>query len=769
VPAPHFRVKKLPETPPLDFGPLQLSRQYKALADGSVEATFKLKIDKQQLSPADVAAIKAGYAALAREENDSVEFEHDAEHLLQTNQPQQAIQLLRKLSQAEPKTALPLLLYALKLSALGFGEQAREAGRAATRLEPKSGVAWRTLGTLLQRDKYGRWLEPGFDREGAMFSKMALATMLEHDAKGQRYTDAASVTRAIEIYDGIGEAELASYDGGDYQFNALYALVNLGRYDELKLRLAKLKATDVPAALGIAVEAAEAGGAAGIALADRKDLRAEARSEALAAAAGFLYMSRRYAEASLLFSEAAKGSKEAAKYSTLARTLGNAARIDPAQLKQDSPEAMVRKLQVLALASEEVPKSGPAVALLSSRAEEGLLSRLWVSSGKTPIRAPRAVLADTGAAMLKSSLEGSDTLGYRVHTTISGIDERVSTTDFYVVKEGAAYLLRATGRSAALGCEALYQLQRHNAKAAKQWLSWASEGLEAEEGNDPLRAQPFARLWNDGKGNAELAAAALCAEGKAGAEARQLLLKHRALSGADSAAIEQAIAQSAGWDKSYETQLNSAEKLLSLFPSSRTARELQLGALWSLKRFDVFEREAREAAEERKSNLAARAELLKRAAAAQKQQGKFVEARRSLQQLLDQNQIRERGGVYNDAAWIGLFIEPRPQDMLEQALQAVQATGSDPPVLHTLACVYLDRGQIADAQRSFDQLLRLDPEPELADSTRYLLGGLAEAYGMPDVARTVYASVKAPENASRTSVYALSQRKLQALNRTGAR
>src|SRR4051812_7747434 len=119
----------------------------------------------------------------------------------------------------------------------------------------------------------------------------------------------------------------------------------------------------------------------------------------------------------------------------------------------------------------------------------------------TPL--PRTVLVDTGAAMFKANVEGSDTLGYRVRLSANGLDDQPNVSDYYVVKEGSRYLVRAAGNRAAMGCEALYQFQKHSDKAAKQWLTWAQQGQEARAGDDPLRAQPFARLWADGKGKLE--------------------------------------------------------------------------------------------------------------------------------------------------------------------------------------------------------------------------------------------------------------------------
>jgi tetratricopeptide (TPR) repeat protein len=241
-------------------------------------------------------------------------------------------------------------------------------------------------------------------------------------------------------------------------------------------------------------------------------------------------------------------------------------------------------------------------------------------------------------------------------------------------------------------------------------------------------------------------------------------LKRRTKSGADASAIEQAIAESANNDDNFELQLTAAEELLRLHPGSSRARSYQVWALRQLKRYDQYERAQRQAVTEAKSSSYRRTDALLELADLQAQTGKLAESRKTLQQVIDDGQAFDRSRAYNNAAWNGLFMEQRPKDIVEQAVQAVQLSRDDKySAVHTLACVYLDQGKIADAQRTFDQLLQIDKLSKLRDGTRYVLGGLAEAYGMLDEARRAYESLEPPKEPSPTATYWLAQRRLKAL------
>ncbi len=772
VPPPHYAVRRLPELPDLPLGPARMIRRYEAGADGVVTASFKFEIDRDRLSLAELAQLKEGLAALDAEPKDEIELVHESELLFSRNQPRQAFQQLASQIKDEPRAARPLLRLATKLGELGFGRLAQEKARLAAALEPKSALAERTLGMLLQRDAQGRLQTPGVDfgsaraafrralgvDEDDLESKLWLASLLERDERGEKYRSESALDEAIELYDEVPEDTRTSYRDGFFARRLPEALLGAQRFDALVERREQL-----PVAYGIAAETHRAGVAAGVAYAERAGLVGEARSEAFATAASGFFTARRYPEASELYEQAAR-SGNGVKYAGLARILKSTKPVQPAQLGQRSPEAVALKAEVLAVVTGT---SRLPAELLSSRAETAAAQGFALSSSfesLTGAEPSRAILADVRAATLRTSVSGSDALGFRVRITASEPSGNSRVSDRYVVKEAKGYGIVAT-TLAGVGCEALHRVAQGDAGGARQWLDWANEASESEAGDDPLRSAPFARLWDDGKGDAELAAAALCAGNAASRRARELLEKRRGVAGASSSALEHAIALGASAAHAYSEQLAAAQRLLKLHPSSANARELHLEALWWLGRFGDVEREARRQSTE-KTTPAERWRLLQWRGRALAQTGKASDAQRVFHSAIEGSAPASLSHSYNESAWSALFVEPRPRDMREHAQRAVeQSQGLSYVELHTLACIQLDLGDVAGAQATFQRLLQLDTTPELSDSTRYVQGGLAEAYGLNDVAREVYRSVKPRDDGLALSSYALAQRRLAALDK----
>lgn len=741
VPPPHFRARRLPDLPELDVAPARLTRSYVTEADGTVTATFKFELDRDSLSPGELARLKDGLSNLSSEDADEIELVHESELLLAANRPRDSMRLLQDLARQEPNEARPLLRLATKLGELGFGKQAREKARLAVALDPRSALAQQTLGMALQRDEQGRLLAPGADRAGAQVAFRRALELDESDEPSKLWLAtllAASPTEdelneAVSLYEDVPFETLAGYRDGYFVNKAADALLGAHRFEALSDRTEQL-----PAAHAIAAQTHRSGAEAGIAYANRRNLSGAPRAAALATAAGAFYTARRYTEASALYQEAAR---EAPRYAAVARILSLTRPVEPGSLSASSPEQAVRQAEI-----------------------EAILSRPAEPEPVTATRPSRAVLADVHAATLRASVSGSDALGFRVRVQASELSGAAKLGHRYVVKQGGRYVVRA-GEPADLGCEARERLSRGDVKGAHQWLAWAAEASESEAGDDPLRTPPFERIWAEGKGDAVLAAAALCATSSRGGAAREQLAKARRTGVVEASALEHAVALGARVARAHPEQLAAAERLLTWYPSSFRARELRLEALWALGRLEDVEREARRALSDAAS-ARVRYGSSQWLASALAQTGRAPEAQRVYQRAIESSAREQLADSYNEAAWAALFVEPRPRDMREFAeLAAELSERKSYPALHTLAAVLLDLGELGAAQAAFRQLLDLDDTPDLRDSTRYLQAGLAEAYGLQDVARELYQGVKPPPNGAALSSYALAQRRLARLGR----
>ena len=160
-----------------------------------------------------------------------------------------ALQANEALVAKYPRKGVHRLRNASALLEAGLGTRAQREALTATRLEPKSALAWKMFGWTLQHDAVGRRFGEGFDRAGAIAAYRKaralapedtdiaadLAVLLEHDAYGVRYSPKANLDEAIAEYQ--ARRKLLSEDDAksdDYANNLYYVLLYARRFAELR-------------------------------------------------------------------------------------------------------------------------------------------------------------------------------------------------------------------------------------------------------------------------------------------------------------------------------------------------------------------------------------------------------------------------------------------------------------------------------------------------------------------------------------------------------
>jgi tetratricopeptide (TPR) repeat protein len=144
-----------------------------------------------------------------------------------------------------------------------------------------------------------------------------------------------------------------------------------------------------------------------------------------------------------------------------------------------------------------------------------------------------------------------------------------------------------------------------------------------------------------------------------------------------------------------------------------------------------------------------------------------ADALRIYETLLSEGDADDLSSTYNQAAWLGLFTQPRPKNMRQNAELAVElGQGRDYAQLHTLSCVLLDLGQLAEARQAAQRLFAREDSAEHVDSNLYVRGALAEAYGLTELARGFYSRVRERPDGFAQSSYALARARLKALGAT---
>ncbi len=95
--------------------------------------------------------------------------------------------------------------------------------------------------------------------------------------------------------------------------------------------------------------------------------------------------------------------------------------------------------------------------------------------------------------------------------------------------------------------------------------------------------------------------------------------------------------------------------------------------------------------------------------------------------------------TYNELAWAALFRPPLKDRDVEYAQRSVAMSRSQVEAyLHTLATLYAETGKVVEARQTLLEAVDLRTTGDPAPADWYVLGRIAEGYGLPDAARRAY-------------------------------
>jgi hypothetical protein len=778
-----FTARRLPPDNVLAMGPARLSSGFSVAADGTVLATWRFDTVKDRYTPAEAEALIAAVRELTGTETQLIAFDQIGVALRADGDFKGALQANHELVTANPRKAVHRLRSSSALLDAGLGSRAQREALAATRLEPKSALAWKTYAWTLQHDAVGRRFGEGFDRAGAIAAYRKaralepantdiaadLAVLLEHDATGVRYSAGSDLGDAIAIYQArraVLDAEASKTD--DYANNLYYALLYSQRYRELRDLLRQQAPGAAQRALTITAVAAEEGGARAIELA-REIASSEAdRRAAMASAGNILTRLRQYQAAADLIEASTRGQTTTAATTQRIAILRKTVRSDGAGIASDPRGVVLRSFAEL-----RPPRKNAGFRALLSRRSDSLKdtsasferAQRNIIAGLAKQDVPFEVGTDLLYGNARVNVEGDDAFGYRVQLRAGG-----ETQNYYVVKEDGAYrILTLAPLVGPLAVMALERVEAGDLDGARRWLDWARLELRAGNSEDPLEGPAFARAWTVGASSidggmdlaaARVAAAMLLADCADAKRALPLLLAAHPRTPTEKLSLDLALAKAhlelADW-----TALQVvAARLTKAVPTSALAfRYLQWAGI-QLRQWDAVEAASRERLARLPDDSIAREMLVHRAEA----RGAFVDIPSILQPLIASG--RASASDYNQFAWSALLRQPVGEDAVEAARMAYDETqGRSFAIAHTLACVYAASGKPREARdlllKGMDQLGVSKPD----DSSWYGFGLVAEAYGDVESARDYYARVKKPEKGvlQASSVYSLSQARLTAL------
>jgi tetratricopeptide (TPR) repeat protein len=774
IPPTGYAVRTLPKGETRKVGTATYSTDFAGQPDGSIVVTMTLDSGKRRLTAAEYEETRIAVSKLMREPQLDVGFDLVGQAKLNAGDVGGALAEFRKLAALHPKEAQHHIEIARALLAGGLGEAAREEARKAVSIEPKNRHAQEMLALALQHDLLGRPQRKGADLAGAIAAmrkakelepdeadaRVKLARLLTYGEDGAQYGRNAHLAEAIDEYHAL--AKDLGEKGQAYDGELMLVLAHAGQFKELK-ELADTAADKQRRNLGhMLVTAATEG--ADSALRELSAFDLETRRSYAGMLAQYLLGIRLYPQAATMMETSVQGTPQASQSALYIDTIRRARRIEDVPAAENDPTDLIRKLFVAIHHGDEEEARAlepPEVAERTKKQDEkeGTDSFGSLSSSTKSADTPPSVMVDMMYSMFKVQKEGNDDIGYRLRLRLA-VDVKDADYSLYVTRDNGRYMLRASSDDESVGVAVLRFLDLGQIDAARQWLNWVRESVEVGGGEDPLAGPAFARLWPKSKATAtadeiRLAAAAFVAE-HTGEEAKTLeALRERSESEDVRALIDRALAN--GYLRTHEwaSLIPSARRLAEKYPDSGSAfMALATGLSFTGKTAEA-ESLAKARLERMPKDRDAMRALSQNAAATRD----FAAAERYAQQIVDE--VRPERGDYNNAAWYGLLAGDL-ETAIENAHKATTGeTGKNAAAsFHTLAAVYAEVGKTVEAREallnSMDQRQREQPTSD----DWYVLGRIAESYGVREAAIAAYKRVDKDDTPNGT-VWQLTSRRLE--------
>jgi transglutaminase-like putative cysteine protease len=770
----------LPASRVRQLGTATLSEQYAAGERGITTATLRLDSGKQRIAPAELASLRSALTQLVKERAFVLQFRQIGESQVAAGHIREALEEFRKESAAAPAKALPHLRTAKALLAGGLGEAARRETELAIKLEPRSAGAYQTLGWVLQHDAVGRQFGHGFSRDQALaaytrsmqldpsltLARAEYAMLLEYDPLGHHYLPGSDLPAAIAQYRTLRK----DFDEQGFDDNLLVDLLYAGRPGEALALAGTMKDTENKPAVTAAATALEKGAEAAVHQVESAVEEPSRRWHVLEVAANTLVRLRAYATAAALLERAGPMSPDASKLLAQAAVLRKARRLDEIPLPAGEPSTVARRALISFAREGSDPEQ--LLGILSEHLAVGATGHRGVfldqlrkvqQQVRRKIRETTSLPADLAMelslAAMRETVSGDDQVGYRIdYSTVLGGE----LEEYFVVREGGGYRLAAVSNTpATLGMEALRRLAAGDLAGARQWLDWAREVSKDPAGD--LRLPPFSALWTRGAAadaeQTRCAAAALAID-ESEDEALPILRACRTAAKTEERqiALDAALVAAALKQKRWEELLELAQRLGAARPQAEEPFDMETLALRRLGRTAAIA----DLANRRLARLPAdrRAALVLAQVAVEK--GDLDDAERRFRDLASAPGAGAE--ELNSLAWLLLVRGHADEQALELAQRAAQQPkGKTHGVLHTLGALLAERGRTSEAYQVMMQAINAadEPVPEAVDW--YVFGRMAEQYGLPEVARGLYARVEKPTGGEAFSTFHLAQARLAAL------
>jgi tetratricopeptide (TPR) repeat protein len=683
-----------------------------------------------------------------------------------------------------PKDAAAYIRLAYSLTDAGINDEAVEVARKGTQADPHSAVGYSGLAWVLSHNSIGVMFGKGMDYDAAIAAyrkaielnsadldvRGNLADLLEHDRNGNLYSPESHLSDAIDTlrYIKAHQCKVETHTEDNLVIDLFYA----GKFKEVLPELSNAGPSSIRYGTAVAAIAATEGASAAIAYADQIGGDEQNKKDALTTGAEGLWNMRLYSQAAALLKASLPNPSESREIIGQIQIFNNLRPYPGPKLPATDPRSPVERLLASLMTGSFTESSFEQN--LSSHAFSGtwqsnslkqqtqqLAGAVATLSKQTGL--PFVVVQDIVLGTLKLNIVPSDEPGSRVLAQTTGSPLH----SFFVIKEDVSFKIAGTSDTwPEVGTEALYLMQHQQEEQAKSLLDWKRDLTHEQDENDPLGRPLFARLWTVGKSSdrqsIELAAASLLTD-----KSTLLTLlpdvvaaRKQASTDGDRDNLDLLLASiylSQGDSKN--ANLTTAG-LLDREPDSAAVVALAGRAYALTKDWPAW-----------KSLLTAKLQrrpddrpLLLQSVAEAEAEGDLPRARQALKSILDTG--RGQPEDYNLFAWLSLFDQSVDDKALDAAQQVNMTTNNtNYAYLHTLACLDAARGNTTEAKQLLLEAMKVGNLQEPNDAIWYGFGLIYEQYGDNTAAIAAYTRVK--NEASKDDPigpYVLAQRRLEALH-----
>jgi tetratricopeptide (TPR) repeat protein len=773
VPPAGYVERTLPPAETKKLGTTTFVQEVHAEPDHTVVATFRFDSGKRRLTPAEFQETRVAFTKFATNNVLNIGFEQAGQAKLNAGDIRGALDEFRALTVLHPKEAQHHIETARALLAGGLGDAAREEIRRAIVIEPKNARAHQMLGTILLHDSLGRMYRKGFDLPGAIAAfrkakelkpddsaiRVALENALTYGEDGFRFSRGARLAEAAD------EVQALAKDLGDEgkgmlpDLTLIYA--HLGRFAELRT-LAPTYENEQQRDLGRIIATAALDGTDG-AMRELGAFDQQTKRSYAGGVAQTMVQLRLYPQAAALTELSTQGTAAAAEQRQFIDILKKLKRSEDVP-RDDGPRGMVSKM-LRALVNGDVEAVKQLMPSEYTTAKDSPVDELAKMDLRPPEEIGPAVFGDLVSTIFEVQQDGDDETGYRLRLRAMTATSAEDELAIYVRRDNGRWLIRGMSKEDALLGQTVLSMAAQGAlDSARQWLNWAREEAKGGTSDDPLEGAPFAILWP--KANAavkadeiRVAAASLATSSFASKDSEPVLLagREQAQTEIAKAAIDLALSTIYQERKDWPRMLAVTARLAASHPDSATAFSQHITALLQ----NGKTAEAATLANQRIERLPKDRDALHALALSAAAAGDYASAQKYAVRVVDE--LHPKPEDFITAAWLALFTDKdleRAVELAQRASKEKESKDEKKQPAKTLAALYAATGRSVEARTALLEAIDGN-RGVLEDDDWYVLGRIAENYGVDDYAIAAYRKVESKDMAPNAGV--LARRRLAGL------